>query len=110
MAFLTKLWTNSDPTAAFAAQTVELDLSEYEAVLITVRAGRTDGQYWSQMCFKNEDTYNVSIASKLVASEDTHSRGAVISGNGVTFTTGYKGSTSGTNYSIPIYIFGVNIT
>lgn len=110
MAFLTKLWTNSAPTAAFAAQTVQLDLSNYDAVLIAVRAGRTDGQYWSGYCFKDDNSVFASIASKINASTDVHSRGAKMTNSGVEFSTGYKGSTSGTNYAIPIYIFGVHIS
>ena len=109
MALLTKLWTNTDPTAAFDAQTISLDLREYEAVLITVRAGRTDGQYWSGFCFKDDSSVFASISSKLVSSTDVHSRGAKMTDSGVEFSTGYKGSTSGTNLAIPIYIFGVNI-
>ena len=36
------LWTNSDPSADFAAQTISLDLSNYNAVL--VQCGQSDGR------------------------------------------------------------------
>ena len=34
------LWTNSSPTSDFSAQTVELDLSDYDAVLVTFKWGK----------------------------------------------------------------------
>lgn len=53
---LEKLWENEAPTTEFAAQTVSLDLSQYELFLVTVMERNTpDGTYreLSFLAFKN---------------------------------------------------------
>lgn len=36
------LWTNSSPTSAFSAQTIPLDLSDYDGILLYFLATNTD--------------------------------------------------------------------
>lgn len=53
---LEKLWENEAPTTEFAAQTVSLDLSQYELFLVTVmEQNASDGNYreLSFLAFKN---------------------------------------------------------
>lgn len=52
---LEKLWENEAPTTEFAAQTVSLDLSQYELFLVTAMQSGTDGIYreLSFLAFKN---------------------------------------------------------
>ena len=105
---LTLLWTNSSPTSTFAAQTISLDLTNYDAILVKCRATTSAGQYFSQFCFKGE-TVNASVSSKSYSGTNVYSRGVQCTNSGVTFTNGYSGSTSGTGNAIPVQIYGLTI-
>lgn len=102
------LWTNSDPTATFAAQTIALNLSKYDAILVKCRATTSAGQYFSQFCFKGESV-NASVSSKSYSGTTVYSRGVQCTDTGVTFTNGYSGSTSGTGNAVPVKIYGLTI-
>lgn len=105
---LTLLWTNSAPTSNFAAQTVQLSLTNYDAILVKCRATTSAGQYFSNYCFKDE-TVNAVISSKSYNGTNVYSRGVQCTDTGVTFTTGYSGSSSGAGNAIPVKIYGLTI-
>lgn len=108
------LWQNASPYSGFAAQTVELDLSGYDGVLIQCRVG--DQHEASSICVKG---YAGSLfaflcdASKSVGFTDA--RRFSVTENGVVFSTGYQyGINVGNqiideNYAvnIPYLIYGI---
>lgn len=105
-ASLAKLWENNSPGSSFSAQTVSVDLTNYDAVLIVFNAVSTDTQTKaSQICLKNGVKH---ILTTVMAGTTTiRTRGVTVSDNGCVFTTGYEGSTSKTGSIIPYVIYGI---
>ena len=100
---VTKLWENASPTSAFAAQTISLDLSGYDAISIYYK-NKTNGS-------APQSTGVVPIGDSVILyymTSDALSqrRTATISDSGVTFTTGYSGSSESTACAIPVIIYG----
>lgn len=104
---MTLLWTNPDPTSNFAAQTVSLDLAEYNAVLITYTAQANSTRFGSAIGLIDGNNYFVTIGIDSTANNYIYKRGAAADNSGVTFTTGYRDTTSSTGYAIPLYIYGI---
>ena len=110
------LWTNANPTSNFAAQTISLDLSGYDAVEIICRYSRTDDARMRYICDVGGSAsmywfYYTGTDGKYTG---VRSRNEVsVSTTGVTFYTcsGKPGnsSTSTTNdgYIIPVKIYGI---
>ena len=98
------LWTNDAPSSAFAAQTVELDLTTYDAVLITFAQGTRFG---SLIALKDGNNYFVTIGIDSTANNYYYKRAAAVDSSGVTFSTGYQNTTTGTSYAIPQKIYGI---
>lgn len=101
------LWTNPDPSAAFSAQTVSLDLSAYEFIDIVGIADATGSTY---MHFVNR--FVIGELGRLTksgrnADPPSFNRDVTTSTTGVTFSTGYRNSTAGTRYAIPVRIYGI---
>ena len=106
------LWTNSAPASSFSSQTVEVDLSEYEFVLICCRGYRTQNA-------NRPDQWNLikvgqSVPQELRSSYGMPNRTNVnrivesTSSSGIVFGAGY-GNTAGTadtSACIPLYIVG----
>lgn len=102
----TLLWTNASPTSSFAAQTVSLDLSGYDAVLIIYKMDTATGTYYSHTCPKG-------LTMNLVGFYNYRGRrGATMLDTGVTFGDGSGASTTGSmetnnGMCIPYQIFGI---
>ncbi len=98
------LWTNPNPTAAFPAQTVSLDLSSFGFVLITLRHFNDNPAESSYIVRKN------GVVSVLAApSPSTGSfpkRNATATNTGVTFSAAYNDSYA-VNGAQPIAIYGI---
>ena len=103
----TKIWENSSPSSNYAAQTEAMDLSGYTwvAIIATISTSGTA-----------ETTHLVRVGSSVILSVPNlgstqyfYKREASVASNGITFGTGYRNntSTSGTNYCIPIAVYGV---
>ena len=103
----TTLWTNSDPTSNFAAQTVSVDLSSYTWVAI-VATTTTNGTDEAAHLVRVGSSVLLSVAN-LASTQYFYKREATTSSSGITFTTGYRNTngTSGTQYCIPLAIYGV---
>lgn len=99
------LWTNSDPTANFAAQTVSLDLSAYDAVLIIYLANLNRNAQYSRICLKNG--YSNVLLGVISASSDIRTRTANVTDSGVDFGAGYTGTSSANSSNIPYLIYGI---
>lgn len=115
------LWTNASPTSAFAAQTINVDYSQYDAILIeNVNAN------WQQSNVKVVSLYNPSqtIAQFLLSQNEVSTAGYIgISSRKVTFANSNQinfesakiyqtnsTSTASGNYAIPTRIWGVKFT
>lgn len=101
------LWTNSDPTATFAAQTVTVDLSGYTAVLIKTLNDRTSNtpQYHSELVFVGDSSVCYSSNANTTAYQ--YKRQADVTTSGVTFGGGFRNTSAGSGYAIPQNIYGV---
>ena len=99
------LWANASPSSSFAAQTVSLDLSGYDAVFIT-------GGY--------SKDYNTVLAPVFLTVGEkgqfmligqngkVGTRDMTVTVTGVQFDVGYYDAASGNNtYAIPLKIYGI---
>lgn len=113
---LEKLWENEAPAAEFAAQTVPLDLSQYELFLVTtmtqINSDGTRGEL-SFVAFKN-----VSSALQATSPGNSGSLAATrqfqILENGINFydaRVSYAGSNNivGNTFLIPHQIYGIKL-
>lgn len=104
------LWTNTNPTAEFAPQTVSVDLSDYNEVEIEARNSTSNS---------DSVTQNFSISSgggilTIYQLNDTwYMRQLTISNSGITFASGrYCYMSNGGNgelyaVCIPVRIYGI---
>lgn len=101
----TKLWENTNPTAAFAPQTVAVALESYRAVVVTALYNSSYQQNVSTLVAVGHP----GILSMIWGDNGTYcSRTFSMSESGVAFQQCYRNGASGQNsYLIPTYIFGV---
>lgn len=101
------LWTNPSPASSFAAQTVSLDLSGYDAVVIFCRDFATSD---SQSAIGSTWVLKGTTGSCIMASRASSSTGkrmATVSNTGIDFTyNGYNGNSDNAR-NVPLYIYGV---
>lgn len=102
------LWTNQNPTSTFAAQTVNVDLTNYDSVLCIFRGEKGTGslkdlRVWSFTTkgFQGNANYFWGDASK-----GGH-RTWTTSNSGVQFGTGYNYGSSNNDVFIPLVIYGI---
>ena len=115
--FMTLLWTNASPSSSFAAQTVSLDLSGYDAVFV-ISNMMTTGENNTGVFVKKglaTETNIVMYGAIVAASAMTvQRRGVTATDTGVVFsdaklkaaTSTSAGSTENSR-CIPLYIFGI---
>lgn len=116
------LWTNPNPTASFAAQTISLDLSSFDKIFIKLRFGSASGSaenaYFFEFCDIGETTalhaFNVPNTTSSSITPNMAARNANVSNSGVAFGAGLiKQLTSGGNPTndntacIPYAIYGI---
>lgn len=115
------LWTNASPTSAFGNQTITVDYSQYDALLIENKS-----VYWANPGVEFVGLYYPSqtIAQFLLSQNENGSNGYVgistrkvtfASGNKITFASSsiYQGnsySSGKDDYAIPTRIWGVKFT
>lgn len=107
-----KLWENPNPTASFASQKVSLDLSVYDAVIVTcVYSTSNQGYSKSEIVFP-EKSVSVQIFSfydRLPGAV----RQVIMDSDGVTFSDSYWYKWDNGNYimengtNLPVSIYGV---
>ena len=99
------LWTNASPTSAFAAQTISLDLSGYDAVVVDVRAATDRDIHCWFLTPKGQETamgFYVPTAASIFLRDATASQSGVAVGNG------YWGVTNINNgCGLPYQIYGI---
>ena len=101
------LWENASPTSNFAAQTIPLDLSKYQAVLvISVRS--TEDQKISGIAYIGvgaQPGYLMGTTNQYAVTR----REVSATTTGVTFSGFYSANTSnGSSNEIPVVIYGIN--
>lgn len=97
------LWTNPNPTSAFAAQTVALDLSGYDAVIIRVDQERCK----TYVCFVGYQYDFATVPSGYTPA--SFGRLATISSSGITFGSGYYNTGINDTVIVPAQIYGVRL-
>lgn len=106
---LTLLWTNSTPSSAFAAQTLSIDLTDYDYVHVFAYSdtGSTRLQD-AGITVKDAGTgmLRVGPGSASVQSPIYARSISAISNSGIEFSSGYSNATAGTSYLIPARIYG----
>ena len=109
------LWENASPASAFAAQTVSLDLSEYDAVEIiySYYANSTLDYRATVRIGKSAELNTICNITATTAASFNTTRQCSVKNTGVTFTGGgykYVNTTSYTaadTYSVPFVIYGI---
>lgn len=112
--YKTLLWTNASPTSAFAAQTISLDLSRYDAVEIEVIASRTSGKMGVCRLF-----FGAPVSQGLIVLGDDatkHARDVTLYSDGITFQNGYyqymasgSAKTNDGGQAMPYKIYGIEL-
>lgn len=107
------LWENASPTSAFAAQTVSLDLSNYDAVFVDSISYATEDPHITCICPKGIQTriFRANAAESSNAKMWIASREATVSNSGVVFSKALQSTVTaneGTvnNALIPFRIYG----
>lgn len=112
--FKTLLWTNPNPTSNFSAQTISLDLSEYDAVDVVAIASRTSDKMGTCRIYFGAP---VSQGLYLLGDDATkHARDLTLHTDGITFQNGYyqymssgASKTTDSGQAIPYKIYGVKL-
>lgn len=101
------LWTNPNPTANFAAQTVSLDLSGYDAYGV-VSMFSASYQYTMPLCvFPCDINHKAYVMCNARTANNTGGRLINFSTTGLAFeAASYSGSTNN-SYCIPYKIYGI---
>ena len=97
------LWANPKPSSSFAAQTVSLDLSAYDALLVVCRMFTTTTYYFTNICMVGLS----AILNTLDASGNRYGRAADVATTGITFGQGYSNGSASADRVIPYQIFGI---
>lgn len=100
----TLLWTNSSPTSAFPAQTISLDLTDYDGILIEYRRYTSNPTITSR-CYinKGETLYGAGLSTYPAAMV----RKTTVNNNNVVFDSGIESAITNNNGAIPTRIWGV---
>lgn len=104
----TLLWENPNPSAVFAAQTISLDLSEYEGVIVEYKILYSVNQYGRTYVKKNESF--ISLGGVVTSGSNYEPKGRKVSANndGVIFDGGVSAANTTNNGAIiPTKIYGV---
>lgn len=102
------LWTNPNPTSAFNAKTLTLDLSDYSSVEIV-------SEHWINNSISTINKVDVGMTVICVNPNMSNStiaiRSATVSTTGITFSSGSSitgtSMSSNDNGAIPLKIYGI---
>lgn len=112
------LWTNPSPTSAFGAQTLALDLKDYDGVLIqcnytasTNHNNALPAPNSYSFIAKGTTARLAGVANDTSTSSPITGRVATVADDGITFTSGIKldGTATYDTNCVPCYIWGVNL-
>ena len=100
------LWENASPTSDFAPQTISLDLSNYDAVLIDFAFNNGNYIAQSNMSFTEVGRGGQGLYLWADTSKVYH-RSFTTSETGVAFTKGWAAGSEGAGTVVPIKIYGI---
>lgn len=102
---ITKVWENASPTSAFAAQTLTIDLSQYDSVQIVYRMLSTQLYEVMYQAIKGSVLFANAVSG---SSTNDWSRVTTINSDSIVFASGEQGSSSNINtVMIPYKIYGI---
>ena len=106
---MTLVWTNASPTTAFVAQTIPINLNEYEAVIIFARSfpissNTTTWYLYDSIILKNT---RGGLFAASVTANNIGNRLATVSNDGINFEGGYWAGNANNDYAVPYYIYGL---
>lgn len=102
----TKLWTNSDPTAVFPAQTISLDLTPYTSVLIFYNYNATTPKVYSREVLMSVGGTILNFVGITAGGQG--GRTVTVTDTGIDFDNAHAASSTNANqYCIPVEIYGV---
>lgn len=105
----TLLWTNPSPTSVFDAQTISLDLSNYDAVDVEFRHWTNKDCRVTTRNYLNEgEGVGIGISTD-VSSYGNYRRGFKMYTNGVQFWGGTANASVDNSSTIPVRIWGVKV-
>jgi hypothetical protein len=112
------LWTNPTPTKTFDAQTVSIDLSGYESVIIVSKGWYATATYtpFKIIIPKDNIAHLINGIQKdwtpgsSLTNFETYHRWATANDSGVIFSKGWANGTTGVNACIPLEIYGCGVT
>ena len=106
------LWENASPTSEFASQVITLNLAEYHAVCVGV--GSDSNTLFTSLIIPIGKTGTSRYSTRPSGSNIGYvSRTISTSSSGVTFGSaslivqGTSGTTTGNNYNVPYFIYGI---
>lgn len=100
------LWENPNPTSSFGSQTVEIDLSNYESVLIECILSSVIQTKLTGYCEKEYESGNIGGSNGTVA----YGRGFTMSDSGITFGSAVYNRDVNDKTIIPQKIYGAKFT
>ena len=98
------LWTNASPTSAFAAQTIALDLSGYDAIILVNRHWTNNSLCRSHYIPIDGNTYGCPVQNYVGG---WAGRTCTATASGVVFDSGVGTSGNDNNGGIPLAIYGI---
>ena len=108
------LWTNPNPTVNFSTQTISLNLSSYDFVGIVFLNNKSlygvEEEFSEIKIFKKgTGTFSVGVAYSTGRNQ-TGREVDGINNTGITFGSGFYGSTVSDEIGIPYQIYGIKMT
>lgn len=105
------LWTNPSPTASFAAQTINLDLSSYDFVMVCFRTFQlsTDADLGTLNAFGFKEEKNIAQIGGS-ASGNVGRRFFTPSDTGIEFSDCRYNNATNNNYTLPTKIYGIKMS
>lgn len=96
------LWTNPSPASSFSAQTISLNLSDYDCVEIETYLS-PNGMTTTRLT----EVGKMGEVGGLGSAGDRYARMATVSATGITFTEGKTNGTTNNANAIPYKIYGI---
>ena len=101
-----QLWINPSPSSAFAGQTVSLDLTDYNMVLILFKWKSSDADTGSTIIPKGYAGY---VGAPYTSANRYQRTITNVSNNGVIFDNGVIGGSYDNTSCVPIFIYGIKV-
>ena len=107
---MTKLWENATPTASFAAQNIDVDLSAYDFYAVQVQLSTTQDVRYGMKFFPVDESTNQLDCPQHTANR-TAGRNCAYSANTkkLSFDGAYYNGAANNAVAIPLYVWGIKL-